>query len=738
VIKNNSTNISDDFNISKDLNTFVGRKHDIRNVVRDILNIKGKNRVYTVLASGGIGKTTLVKKIANDFSLRGYFKDGYYFVDCEHLKDYGDFEEKIKILFQMNNVINFLEQLQQVSEKERFIVLDNFETLLHLTLPEDIKKIKNFIFDLTNYSTIILTSREKINEDYEEVYTLNYLSIDEAFDLYVSINNININEKEKKYLRDEILENTLNKNPLAIKLVAKLKLNVYDLHEELTKDLFSATDETEKEVIESVFSKESDLNIEKGKSLFYSISLSFEKLKEKHKLMIELLSLFPDGIHKKNFINFYNQKEQKFKFHKIDFKDINILEDKSLIIVNKEFIKLQSIIGRFAEYKFSKRTKEEQEEYFNRAFQYNNFLLNEIIMDLKFEKHGLSIDLFNKNKNNFIKSLDYILYLFNKDDNTLLVEYINYLVTELSFNTYDYKILNKLEYIQSNIEDESLKKFFRNCVLDLEYFYGNFEESFEMIKKEFSLEELFKYDEKNIIEVNIFYKISNIYDMEGYFYQLIKKIINEIKSFEKAFSWREFYFLGCFNLCSKLVEHKYFRTILTYVYFEYMLNKNLLNIDELIKYKKSLRKSEIIEYTQTIYILFKTDENRVSLKEIKELIIANDFTDGLKLLMIAMKNKDKLEKVLFEKAIKKLYHIKYYYVEAILFYSKYLKINNDKEYEIWLEKGKELATKFQYRFLIHNFYCLENNLEKIYNENDYPFPDRIDWSSFYEKYNIKL
>ncbi|MDD2698456.1 MAG: DUF4062 domain-containing protein [Arcobacteraceae bacterium] len=731
-----NSDIPNDFNISKDLKTFVGRKHDIRNVIRDIINIKNTNKVYTLLASGGMGKTTLIKKVANEFALRGYFEDGFYFIDCEHLKDYIDFEEKVKIVFQMNNAIEFKEQLSLVKSIDRMIILDNFETLLHLDRIENVNKIKDLLFYITYYSTIIITSREKIDEDYEEVYPLNYLTLNESFELYTSIHTITLDEKGKKFLRDEILENILNRNPLAIKLVAKLKLNVYDLYEELSKDLFMTTDKTEKEVIESVFSKESDSNIEKSKSLFYSISLSFEYLEDKYKLMIELLSLFPDGIHKKNFILFYNQKEQKLNPHKIDYKDVNSLEDKSLITVSGEFIKLQSIIGRFAEYKFSKSSIDEKKEYFEKAFEYNYFMLCNIIAKYRNTdiNSKINVNLFNRNKNNFIKCLDYISHCKYNEG---MVSFISDLVNYLSFNTlYDKKIIVKFENIISTTKNELFKKFLKVSILNLNYFYGNFDETFNLITKEYPYNKIFLLDNNNKIESLIFIEIMHIYYMEGNVYALVKDILNKYVSFDNHISITHLYYLGCFKLVNKLNQHKLFTYRKSFTYYEIMLNSGRLNTEELIEYRNSLHKSEILEYVQTTYILFKSNENLLSINEIEKLVKTNDFTSGLKFLMLATIDKENFNKLLFENAIEKLFHIKYYYVDAILLYTKQLKLKNDNDYIIWLAKGKELAIKFQYKFLIYSFYCIENNSNIQYDESDYPFQDEINFERFYQKYNI--
>ena len=137
------------------------------------------------------------------------------------------------------------------------------------------------------------------------------------------------------------------------------------------------------------------------------------------------------------------------------------------------------------------------------------------------------------------------------------------------------------------------------------------------------------------------------------------------------------------------------------------------------------------------YTLLKADKSEVSLKDINKLIITNPFTDGLKTLMLAIKSEKETSKEMYEKAIEKLYHIKYYYVEAILLYSEHLKNIKDDDFEIWLKKGQELSSKHCYRYLLHRFNCLENNVSSEYNEDDYPLPDKLDYTEILKKYKYK-
>jgi len=118
---------------------------------------------------------------------------------------------------------------------------------------------------------------------------------------------------------------------------------------------------------------------------------------------------------------------------------------------------------------------------------------------------------------------------------------------------------------------------------------------------------------------------------------------------------------------------------------------------------------------------------------IKKLIVVNPFTDGLKSLMFAIKEKNDNSKKLFEDAIAKLFHIKYYHVESILIYCRYLKDIDDSDYDEWFSKGKALADKHHYRYLLHQFICLESGVYTEYNEENYPLPEPLDFSKILKK-----
>ncbi|MHB9015961.1 MAG: SIR2 family NAD-dependent protein deacylase [Sulfurovum sp.] len=334
----------------KNLLNFVGRNTDLQNIIKKLLTIKDENRILTLKGAGGLGKTTIISKAVIEIAKRGQFKDGIKFIQCEFIADYMTFEQQIAGAFDMYQALYFRTELgEQDKEEKRLIILDNVETLLHI---EDTTQIKELIKIISDYATIVITSREILKEEYEEVYELSPLSTDEAEELFTKL--YPIANYDKKVLRSEILEGYLDNNPLAIKLVTKnlpKGKNLSILKEELSKSFFEITSDE----IEGIFTKESDLNIQRTKSLFNSINYSYQKLQPKEKLALETLSLFPDGIPSEVFKKFYNQdmkndKENKKKIKHISDnfsdRDIASLEDKSLIIINNQFINAKNAPNR--------------------------------------------------------------------------------------------------------------------------------------------------------------------------------------------------------------------------------------------------------------------------------------------------------------------------------------------------------------------------------------------------------
>lgn len=147
---------------------FLGREQEIKQVASLLKN--NNNRVVTILASGGMGKTRLSIEVAH--RMLDDFRDGVFFVALAPLSSADDIVTTIVDVLGFNiRDSNIIEQLiEALKERSILLILDNFEHLLRgVTLVADIIK------DATNIK-ILVTSRERLNIYGEHVYHLRGMS----------------------------------------------------------------------------------------------------------------------------------------------------------------------------------------------------------------------------------------------------------------------------------------------------------------------------------------------------------------------------------------------------------------------------------------------------------------------------------------------------------------------------------------------------------------------------------
>lgn len=689
----------------KKLINFVGRVSDLENICRKILDLNGQ--LLTIKASGGIGKTTIIKKVVIELSERGYFKEGIHFIDCEYITDFDTFKYKIGQCFDLDRTINLKEHMiQNILKIDKLIILDNFETLLYL---KDTEKIKDLVAFLCDYATVSTTSREWIEFEFEEKYELRALTTDECVELFQKYYTNNISSLDMKILRSDIIENLLNNNPLAIKIITsnipKVK-SMELLRIELEEDFFNTT----KLGYDDIFSETVDNNIERSKSLYQSINYSYSKLSSKEKLVFELLSLFPDGIHIGNFVQLFRGDEYKRDINRVTDREIKSLENKSLIQNSSSRIQLQSIVGRFASFKFNQRSVLEKQVYYNRAYEYNTFTL--FILQKKIRSEKKRLEIFDYNMENLFNSLNYLDQV--SLDKMELLEY----VTDIA--SYSNTINQSKKYIK---RIEKLKVFFKdiensNMLIDvmiyrLRYYEGEFKESLSGLQKILPFENCFELiNSKNRIDQLIFANAMGIYKYGNEIKILNSKMENQIHNnyYDLLFS------IGTYKL---LEEYSFINpNEVSFFELEILYNLDKLDIDYLNKQIGGIYKKEHIEIMQCNYI--KAKMGKISKDEVRKLVIINPYSYGLKNLMFAFLESDYEKAVeLYKSAIKNLEHIKYYYVEAIYHFAFYLKGHDVDEYDNWVIKGRELAVKYNYRFLIHKFDCLLSGNFIAYSEDKY-------------------
>ena len=561
----------------KTTQNYVGRVSDLEIICKKIIDLKDeKNGFLTIKGSGGIGKTITVKKIAVELAARSFFPDGIDFVDCEFISDYKLFEFNLAQTFNLEQSINAKEYIRKHEIiKDSLLILDNFETLLHLSDANEIKEFLNFICD---YVTVLVTSRELLGLECELYYELRRFSTDEAIELFLNEIDRKITDDEKKFLRNEIIETLLDNNPLAIKLITKNlpKGKSFEaLKKELDENFFQKLTDVDLEAFDSY----SDTNIERKKSLYASISFSYNYLCDSEKMVFELLSLFPDGINIENLrhITEKNRKNMrsnsnsnsngdgKEKPYNLCINDviINSLDKKSMIENNGGTVRLQSIIGRFSEQKLGQR--ENMQNYYNNAFEYNKFLAF-FLIGVNCSDKQQTLKIFNAHKNNFLKSISYIDLLdYKKYELLRYLEVISVNFIEICTNKNFIEELGwKKKYFSDN---ENEKLYFDLIMISSRYFDGDFESAFKELTEKIPKDKLEHLDYNSVLERAIGRNAFGIYEMEGEAYFCTK-----ISEKEKIHDTTGLFYISEYNLILNSYNDRYF------FYFEKEFNCNRIDI----------------------------------------------------------------------------------------------------------------------------------------------------------------
>jgi len=676
-----------------------------------IISIINSNKLLNIKASGGTGKTTLVKKVAYELYNRGYFSEGVNFKSCESIKTISEFEDVLVEGFGLNNIVDFRGYLKENYSNKKLdllIILDNFETVVNALNSSVWLEAIDLLKFCTDFANIVVTSREKISSDdeFEDLYTLTPLITDDALELFLQLYG-DVSDEELRILREDILEDLLNNNPLAIKLVTKSRTrfkHIIELKTQLTKHFFESINED----YSSVFKNNADLNIEKSKSIYQSINYSYKTLNSRESIAFELLSLFPDGISLSNFKKCFQKNSST---NNISDKELRVLKDKSLIEDYNGTLQLQPIIRRFAEFQFSKRSKEIKQKYCLDAYIFNCFILN-LIEIIKYRRtYTEALKLYVNFKNNLLNVLSYMpdieisengkvpekKYLFN-----FVYDVEEFFITEKQIEVFENKILELKPFF---IEIPNADKLIDVLILNKNYYFKEFDIPYKQLSELLSIESMEKriFKDEDIIERNYRNIISSIHSMEGYTLNRIKSYINNNNT--DSYQDAHFFYLGIPYTISKENEGFY--------YFENQLMFNTLKVDQLETYISDLYMEEHLEIMQCTYTLSKV--KKLEKSTIQKLVVTNPYTRGLKELMSAF-NEEIIEMKIshFENALRELKHIKYYYLEALYFYCKYLKGVNDSDYEIKVKEGKEKSKLFKYQYIDYLFDNIESDRKQDY------------------------
>ncbi|RYE27067.1 MAG: hypothetical protein EOP45_02375 [Sphingobacteriaceae bacterium] len=716
---------------AKSTDDLVGRIEEQAIITRKLISIAETKKILTIKGAGGTGKTSLIKKSSHALYSRGYFTDGVVFTSCEQIKTFKEFEEVLTNAFKLNNISDFEFFLNENSYRlNLLIILDNFETVTSLGDKSQLGEIYKLLDFVTDFASIAITSREVMDQDFEEVYTLSSMITDDAVILFKQ-NYGDIIESELNILRHDILENILNNNPLAIKIVTRSSIkqkSIVYIKEQLQDSFFESTSLN----IENIFNKKADVNIERTKSIFQSINYSYCKLTTKEKLAFELLHLFPDGISIADFKAWFNKESTSGKISDSDLKSLN---NKSLIENNDGILQLQPIVRRFAEFQFNRKNEDIKNLYYSDAYSFNAYVLK-YLDEVHFKSTNMSLKLHNIFKNNLLLVLEYIPNIDISEKADVIKQHLlNYTVSLMDYLMHGQQtriLMEKISPLYGYFSDvEYSNELLNVSSLSMLYYSENFDDTYQQLLRIFTPEQMENRTMNTEHKNEYAYKnsASNIHSMEGYTMQYINSFIKNRSELKDTLLDSHLFYLGIHAHTKELTNdfHTFQR--------EYVYNK--VSIEKLESYINSLFKEYHLERMQSTYVLSKIKPLHYT--DIKKLVVTNPYTEGLKELMLAFNSEDKkIKNEHFLKSLKKLNHIKYYYLEALYYYCKFLYKHDIIKFEQHYSEGLKLCKKFYYQYLEFRFNSIisEEKLDYKCNFSYYPVDGISEFvNSYIELYN---
>lgn len=695
---------------------FVGRSTDIRNVLRMIISARRDDVLVTLKGSGGNGKTALAKLCAIELAQRGFFSDGIHFVDCEFIDGVQTFVKQVAQCFDLQYESDFLSALRLRPASNQFMILDNVETLLYL---ETSPAICEVISQMAELVTILCTSRDSLDLLNESIYELRRLTSEEASELFVNqLKGRKLTDSEKKFIKERIVEDLLDNSPLAIKLITRTIPKGKDLlalEQELRDDVFRHHEG------EDLFRAEADTNVERKKSIYASINYSYQRLNEKEKKVFELLSLFPDGVNIENFKQL-SKNEGGFKpatslqssGFMITDPLLKSLESKSMVQSNNGLVRLQSLLGRFADDRLKRRDPSEL-----RQIQKNSFNFMYAFADLLSDMQGVKSDsarvYYDSSQKNFLRAI-----LTAKQLNISPSEVAQYLTFLMLVTISGLQALRdaiakaNFDFVDYPTENLSIK------IVDISasYYLGNFDEAIKELQLLMPRPDYFDLPHATYLERYTKVNAASIYGMEG---AILDELMIDIVKQNVTSSYPSLlYRLGVIDPDLVAQSDAEFFT------FEAKLMLGRLTIEEIDSFIKSRPKKHYLETLQINYT--RTKLAGKPLTPIESLIPVNPYSAGMKHLMLAMTSLNHSEaNIHYREAIGLLEHIKFYFVEAHLQFARFLKSHSDSDFTEIFDIGLHLASLYHFRYLQ---YCFEELLVPtgiIYDVTHYPLPTDRDY-----------
>lgn len=725
-----ATQLPKDINQNQLKNT-VGRLDDIESIVRKTIKLTSNpGGCLTIKGAGGLGKTTLAQKAVIALARDGRYGQGIYFIDASAMVDFAEFEYKIMQPFGLEGVQDAQEQLalQQSSQgycsDQRLIVLDNGETLKYLYDSERIMSLLDYI---CQHCTLVATSREVLGVEYGDPYELRQFSTDEAEALFLQQSHFTqLSEGERRLLRQEILEGLLDNHPLAVKLIARAAVKGDNLTQ--LRDALINSNELLDNADMAVFNQPGDHNIKRQQSMFNCIAYSYEQLGIEEKNVFKILALFPDGLPSQQLKNISSDNKLQDKnepYQAIKDQHIKALQNKSLIEESNGVQKLHAIVRRFAQAKIKKQ--ENAAILYKKALKHNVALAQGLISQHSTNQgtSGIVYARASRIQNNLISAISQFgRYPYDVEKQ---LKYIENIVINLQGSNCRDQLIQALQNVSKDfIQSRQIKQYISIKIIWLSYYDGDFVRASKELQDCLSIEEILELDLSDWINRRISQNAMQIYQMEG---DVIASIKIQKLRFEAGASFlvnyypQQLYLLG--EIDEWLIEH----SAPNYALFDLQYHLGILDVDLLQGYFNELYEKDHINRMQSFYILAKA--GKVEAEILNSLLVVNPYTAGLKQLMLAWQQSqaDSAE-ALYQQALKNLFHIKYYYVEAQLYYCRFLKAQGRGEYTEQLALGLGLAKQHYYRLLQHQFIQLKAGTREPYHSDNYPLPEDLPLEEF--------
>ncbi|MBI1878963.1 MAG: NACHT domain-containing protein, partial [Chloroflexi bacterium] len=157
---------------------FVGRERELAELSRQLAN--PACRLLTLTGPGGIGKTRLALKVAEEQARTGYFLDGVYYVALAALSSANFLVSTLATVLNFTFYSNKDPQLQLLNylrDKEMLLILDSFE---HLLTPSWEGGLLIEIVQRAAGVKLLVTSQQRLNLQGEWVFEIQGLSFPEV------------------------------------------------------------------------------------------------------------------------------------------------------------------------------------------------------------------------------------------------------------------------------------------------------------------------------------------------------------------------------------------------------------------------------------------------------------------------------------------------------------------------------------------------------------------------------